>query len=145
MQATRSNGQIAAVVMRSRQAARRRWCRIGLLATVLLVAAAASASRSRPEPPRALAYIVQPGDSLWRVAGQLPMQGDRRAGTWLLQKINGLSGPELLPGQRLLLPADTISLRAAQRDPRGWRERALVAPTAPAQPEQPPKPRLRTV
>ncbi|MBI5833296.1 MAG: LysM peptidoglycan-binding domain-containing protein [Armatimonadetes bacterium] len=143
MQATMSGRQITGTATRSRRRARRRVFRCGLLALVLVAAAAASASRGKPEPPQALAYIVQPGDSLWRVAGQLPIQGDRRAGTWLLQKINGLSGPDLLPGQRLLLPADPASMRAAQRDPRGWRDHAVVAPSAPERPELPPKPRLR--
>jgi LysM repeat protein len=52
-------------------------------------------------PPQA--YVVKPGDSLWSIAAE-HYPGDPREGVWKLQKQNGLAGPTIRPGERLLLP-----------------------------------------
>lgn len=115
----------------TRRARRRSWARLTMLAA-LVAAAVGAAGNQRPAaaPPRATTYRVQPGDSLWRLAGQLPEPGDRRSAVWLLSQLNALSSNHLDPGQRLLLPADGASQRAAWRNPAAWRRQVLAAPPA---------------
>jgi LysM repeat protein len=48
-------------------------------------------------------YRVQGGDTLWSIA-VAHYAGDPREGVWKLQQRNGLAGPTIVPGQRLVLP-----------------------------------------
>jgi hypothetical protein len=48
--------------------------------------------------------VVQPGDTLWSIAGELGGSGDVRALIDEIQQLNGLSGSEVIPGQILQLP-----------------------------------------
>lgn len=48
-------------------------------------------------------HVVKPGDTLWAIAAET-FPGDPRKGVWELQRRNGLAGPTILPGQRLVLP-----------------------------------------
>jgi LysM repeat protein len=52
---------------------------------------------------RAQVYVVKPADTLWSIAAT-HYAGDPRAGVWKLEQRNGLAGPTLVPGQRLVLP-----------------------------------------
>jgi hypothetical protein len=47
-------------------------------------------------------YVVQPGDTLWSIAGELAPNADRRAAVHALNEVSG--GASLQPGQRLYLP-----------------------------------------
>jgi hypothetical protein len=86
---------------------------VGVLALALvgvrsLVGAGESGPRSTPSssaataavpPAAAEAYVVQPGDTLWSIAAQLPYDGDVRA---LVDELAGRAGgPELQTGQRI--------------------------------------------
>jgi LysM repeat protein len=64
------------------------------LLLVLTLAAPASAE---------VAHTVQPGETLWSIAVST-YPGDPREGVWKLEQRNGLAGPTIVPGQRLLLP-----------------------------------------
>jgi nucleoid-associated protein YgaU len=48
--------------------------------------------------------IVQSGDTLWSIATALQSDGDVRALVDEIQRLNGLEGAELVPGQVLQLP-----------------------------------------
>jgi hypothetical protein len=48
--------------------------------------------------------VVQPGDTLWSIAGDLGGEGDVRALIDEIQELNGLSGADVVPGQVLQLP-----------------------------------------
>jgi len=102
-------------------------------AAALLLAVAAAAGRGgRAEAPRAERYVVRHGDTLWRLADTLPdCELGQRQRVWLMQRLNGLSGAGLTPGQALLLPADAASLRAAWRDPAAWRAHCQPAEPGP--------------
>jgi len=47
---------------------------------------------------------VQPGDTVWSIAATRYPESDTRAKVGEIEHDNGLSGPELRPGQRLKLP-----------------------------------------
>ena len=46
---------------------------------------------------------MKPYDTLWSIATR-HYAGDVREGIWKIEHENGLSGPTLVPGQRLTLP-----------------------------------------
>jgi nucleoid-associated protein YgaU len=48
--------------------------------------------------------VVQPGDTLWSIAGEVSGDGDVREVVDRIQELNGLSGTVLIPGQVLELP-----------------------------------------
>ena len=48
--------------------------------------------------------VVQPGDTLWSIAGEVSGDGDVRDVVDRIQELNGLSGTVLIPGQVLELP-----------------------------------------
>ena len=82
---------------------------IGLLVAVgLNVMGAPSSGASRSPLPAAgtdsaAEYVVQPGDSLWSIAGKLAPDADRRVVVDRLAATN--TGADLQVGQRLVLPA----------------------------------------
>lgn len=51
------------------------------------------------------AYIVQPGDTLWQIArAYAPEHMDIRNFIYRLERINGLKGGIIHPGQQLVIP-----------------------------------------
>lgn len=50
-----------------------------------------------------LTYVVQPGDTLWSIVGELAIDGDRRAAVHAVAEANG--GATLAPGQVVTLDA----------------------------------------
>jgi LysM repeat protein len=62
------------------------------------VLARASDGAGRPQP-----YVVRSGDTLWSIAAAR-YAGDPREGVWKIERLNGLEGPSIQPGQRLLVP-----------------------------------------
>ena len=48
--------------------------------------------------------VVQPGDTLWSIAGEVSGDGDVREVVDRIQELNGLPGTVLIPGQVLELP-----------------------------------------
>jgi nucleoid-associated protein YgaU len=48
--------------------------------------------------------VVEPGDTLWSIAGEVAGSGDVRPLIDRIQDLNGLTGAELVPGQVLRLP-----------------------------------------
>lgn len=48
--------------------------------------------------------VVQPGDTLWSIAGSLGGDGDVRVVVDAIQELNELDGTVLTPGQELVLP-----------------------------------------
>jgi LysM repeat protein len=74
---------------------------LGLALVTVLVAAVVtrqSAGGGRPQ-----VYVVRPYDTLWSIA-ERHYGGDPRDGVWKLERRNDLSGPEITPGMRLVLP-----------------------------------------
>lgn len=71
-----------------------------VVVAVLLWAVLARDTGAGP-PPRF--HVVRSGETLWSIA-EASYAGDPREGVWLLQERNDLSGPTIVPGQRLQLP-----------------------------------------
>ncbi len=71
-----------------------------LLAVALLVGYFARPSGGAGPETR---YVVKPYDTLWSIAAA-HYAGDPREGVWKLERRNQLSGPTLIPGQRLVVP-----------------------------------------
>jgi LysM repeat protein len=77
---------------------------VKLLATVLagLVIWAVAAHSSNGAGKRRL-YTVKPYDTLWSIAVS-HYGGDPRSAIYRLERRNGLAGPIVRPGQKLVLP-----------------------------------------
>lgn len=48
--------------------------------------------------------VVQPGETLWGIASSHYPQSDPRAAISSIEAANHLDGPDITPGERLLLP-----------------------------------------
>jgi hypothetical protein len=81
---------------------------VAVVAFVLLAGAALAGAAGGGHPTSAAGtsstavHIVQPGDTLWSVAGEIAPEGDVRLVVDRLVELNG--GPRLVVGQRLQLP-----------------------------------------
>ena len=75
--------------------------RVGLPATVPVPIPSPKPVPVSAPPPRTLRYVVQPGDSLWRIAAAL--KGDARRWPELVGQGEGVDPARLRPGQELLL------------------------------------------
>jgi nucleoid-associated protein YgaU len=53
---------------------------------------------------RESSVVVEPGDTLWSIAGSVAGSDDVRPVIDRIQELNGLSGVDLVPGQVLRLP-----------------------------------------
>lgn len=73
-----------------------------IIALVLTVVVAIAANRSEGAEP-AVAYVVQPYDTLWTIAASR-YSGDPRDGIYRIERANHLRGALIRPGQRLMLP-----------------------------------------
>jgi LysM repeat protein len=56
-------------------------------------------------PARGTSVVVRPGQTLWGIANRVDPRGDPRVMVARIEKANGLTGPAVHPGQRLLVPA----------------------------------------
>ena len=64
-----------------------------------------AASTESAVPPRH-AVVVQPGETLWRIARDVAPHADPRITVGRIIEINGLDGAQVRVGQQLLVPAD---------------------------------------
>jgi len=86
---------------------RRGYAVLGVLAVGLVtgllwfahVSAAAESPATTTRPPAVV--TVHDGDTLWSIASQIAPQRDPRVVVARLERVNHLTGPILLPGQRL--------------------------------------------
>ena len=79
-----------------------------LLAVHLWVPVAARAVLHRHadvRPAVARTYVVQPGDTLWRIAARVAPGADPRPVVDDLAQANGLQAGSLVPGQVIRLPS----------------------------------------
>lgn len=66
----------------------------------------ADAGTSASEQGAATAVVVvQPGESLWKIAQAVAPQADPRATITAIRDLNGLGGNAVVPGQALIVPA----------------------------------------
>ncbi len=73
-----------------------------LAASILLASPGAQAGSEAGEPE---VYTVLAGESLWDIAEAIAPNEDPRAVIDQIRSTNGLSGAEVFPGDRLILPA----------------------------------------
>lgn len=73
-----------------------------LAASILLASPGAQAGSEAGEPE---VYTVLAGESLWDIAEAIAPNEDPRAVIDQIRRANGLSGAEVFPGDRLILPA----------------------------------------
>ena len=87
--------------------------RRGRLATTLLTAAllagagvvGAQTALAGAAAPQTEVVVVQPGDTLWSIAGTAVPGADPRDVIIDIQQLNGLSGSQVVMGQTLVVPA----------------------------------------
>jgi nucleoid-associated protein YgaU len=86
-----------------------------VLAGVLVIGAMGGVSRavaagsggSGTASTGALTYVVRPGDTLWSIAERLRPGEDPRPLVDAIERANGISAGDLVPGQSLRIPADS--------------------------------------
>jgi LysM repeat protein len=76
---------------------------VAAVAVTLLGLGAATAGRASGGPATTT-VVVQPGESLWQIAGRVAPGGDRRVTVDRLQKLNDLGSSVVVPGQVLVVP-----------------------------------------
>jgi hypothetical protein len=74
---------------------------LGLALIATLVAAVATRQSAGGGHPHV--YVVRSYDTLWSIAERY-YDGDPRDGIWKLERRNHLSGSDIVPGMRLVLP-----------------------------------------
>ena len=74
-----------------------------LIVLLLFTVTVAVVARTSSGHAHAQRYVVRPTDTLWSIAASR-YGGDPREGIWKIQKRNRLSGPDIYPGERLVLP-----------------------------------------
>jgi LysM repeat protein len=72
------------------------------LASAVLLATASRASNPETEPPPTV--VVQPHDTLWSIATRTSPRRDPYAAVAEIQRLNGLDGYVVQPGDTLVLP-----------------------------------------
>ena len=77
----------------------------GFLTAGMLIPGAHAVSALQERPAPTVTYVVAPGDTLWRIAGDVDAVRDRRAVVDELIELNDLTSMTLLPGQTLQIPA----------------------------------------
>jgi Tfp pilus assembly protein FimV len=68
--------------------------------------ALARAVAERAEPVSSRTYLVRPGDTLWAIAERVAPGEDPRPVVDAIADANGIDAGALVPGQRLVVPAD---------------------------------------
>ncbi|WP_347110617.1 LysM peptidoglycan-binding domain-containing protein [Paenarthrobacter sp. S56] len=76
------------------------------LAGFLNSPAKASDNQSQLQPPVAVTVTVQPGQSLWGIAGAAAPERDPRDVIAEIIQLNDLRGGRIQPGQQLFVPAN---------------------------------------
>ena len=78
---------------------------VGLVLGALSMGRQAGASRTpEAEAADSIVYVVQPGDTLWAIAGEMAPGRDPRP---LVDALDDIAGGALLqPGQRLVIPGE---------------------------------------
>ena len=74
-----------------------------LIVLLLFTVTVAVVARTSSGHGRSQVYTVRPADTLWSIAAA-HYAGDVREGIWKIEKRNHLAGPEIYPGDRLVLP-----------------------------------------
>jgi LysM repeat protein len=74
-----------------------------LMLALVVVIAVGVVSRASQGAGGERSYVVRPSDTLWSIAAR-HYAGDPRDGVWQLEQRNGLNGPTVHPGERLVLP-----------------------------------------
>lgn len=77
--------------------------RILLVAFVAMALAWSVLARASDGAGRPHTHVVRPGDTVWSIAAAR-YAGDPRDGVWKIERLNGLRGAAISPGQRLLVP-----------------------------------------
>lgn len=89
--------------------ARLGWAALALAACLALASgigrAGAEGRAAGGAEPTYEQITVEPGDTLWGIADQRYPGSDVRAMVYEIEQINGLSGPVIMAGQRLKVPA----------------------------------------
>lgn len=75
-----------------------------LIAISLLFRSQVDASSDPTTPQPYPVIVVQPGDTLWTIAGRIAPDRDPRAVIHQIREINGLSGASIQAGERLAVP-----------------------------------------
>lgn len=75
-----------------------------LLGLGLAISSGAGAALHSGTPERTHAVVVEPGDTMWKLASQAADGGDVRSMITHIEEINGLSGVSLSAGQTLRIP-----------------------------------------
>jgi hypothetical protein len=81
-----------------------------VVAGVLLVLAGpglfggSAAAGTTPSSPVSRYVVVQPGQTLWQIAGQVAPNADRRETIARIVDLNALPGSVVAPGQRIAVP-----------------------------------------
>jgi nucleoid-associated protein YgaU len=86
-----------------------RWAITAIAAAALLAAGfareAAGSSLTAGSPAAASQTVtVAPGDTLWGIASRRYPDADARRKVFEIEQLNGLSGPEIVAGERLRVP-----------------------------------------
>lgn len=77
---------------------------VGLAAGIILGLAAPRLWATADAPKPATVHVVRPGETLWALALSRGVGEDPRRYVHEVLTINGLTTPQLHPGQRLVLP-----------------------------------------
>ena len=77
---------------------------IVLLATFGFSAGAGNSDQMSPTADEFITVIVGPGETLWSLAGQIAVDGDKRSLVDEIISINSLATPDVAAGQELRIP-----------------------------------------
>jgi hypothetical protein len=77
---------------------------IVLLATFGFSAGAGNSDQMSPTADEFITVIVGPGETLWSLAGQIAVDGDKRSFVDEIISINSLATPDVAAGQELRIP-----------------------------------------
>lgn len=76
-----------------------------LVAAVLLGGTSVATGDAGTDVPTRT-VVVDEGDTLWQIAGEVAESGEVREMVHRIEKLNSLSGPALVEGQELAVPLD---------------------------------------